>query len=172
MTAIHVHSLHKSYGSVHALRGIDLSIPATGQIVGLLGPNGAGKTTLVEILEGLRAASSGEVSVLGLNPATAPNQLRVRIGVQLQSTAFINELSVIETLRLYAAFYPRSLAPVDVLRKVDLEDRARRWSERCPVDSASASRSRWRCCTTRISTSSTSPRRVSIRWRAGRSTRS
>jgi ABC-2 type transport system ATP-binding protein len=124
MTAIHVHSLHKSYGSVHALRGIDLSIPATGQIVGLLGPNGAGKTTLVEILEGLRAASSGEVSVLGLNPTTAPNQLRARIGVQLQSTAFINELSVIETLRLYAAFYPRSLAPVDVLRKVDLEDKS------------------------------------------------
>jgi ABC-type branched-subunit amino acid transport system ATPase component len=61
MTAIHVHALRKSYGSVHALRGIDLSIPATGQIVGLLGPNGAGKTTLVEILEGLRIASSGTV---------------------------------------------------------------------------------------------------------------
>ena len=125
MIAIHVAALRKSYGSVHALRGIDLSIPATGQIVGLLGPNGAGKTTLVEILEGLRTASSGEVSVLGLDPATAPNELRARIGVQLQTTAFMNELSVIETLRLYAALYPRSLAPLDVLRKVDLEDKGK-----------------------------------------------
>lgn len=125
MTAIHVHALRKSYGTVHALRGIDLSIPATGQIVGLLGPNGAGKTTLVEILEGLRAASSGEVSVLGLNPATAPNQLRARIGVQLQTTAFMNELTVVETLRLYGALYPRSLAPAAVLRQVDLEDKSK-----------------------------------------------
>jgi ABC-2 type transport system ATP-binding protein len=125
MTAIHVEHLRKSYGSVHALRGIDLSIPATGQIVGLLGPNGAGKTTLVEILEGLRIASSGTVSVLDLDPAVAPNQLRARIGVQLQTTAFMNELSVVETLRLYAALYPRSLAPLDVLRQVNLEDKGK-----------------------------------------------
>ena len=63
---IDVRGLSKSYGSVHALGGIDLSIAATGQIIGLLGPNGAGKTTLVEILEGLRTPTSGSVSVLGL----------------------------------------------------------------------------------------------------------
>ncbi len=125
MIAIDVHDLRKSYGTVQALRGIDLSITATGQIVGLLGPNGAGKTTLVEILEGLRVATSGTVSVLGLNPATAPSQLRARIGVQLQTTAFIPELTVVETLRLYAALYPRSLAPAGVLQQVDLEDKAR-----------------------------------------------
>jgi ABC-2 type transport system ATP-binding protein len=136
MDAIEVRSLRKSYGDVEALRGIDLSIaggPSTGsgparaesraggQIVGLLGPNGAGKTTLVEILEGLRAASSGSVSVLGLDPAAAPAVLRARIGVQLQTTAFIPELTVTETLKLYAALYPRALAPAAVLGQVDLE---------------------------------------------------
>jgi ABC-2 type transport system ATP-binding protein len=125
MIAIDVHNLRKSYGAVDALRGIDLSIPATGQLVGLLGPNGAGKTTLVEILEGLRAPSSGTVSVLGLDPGKASTDLRARLGVQLQATAFIPELSVIETLRLYGALYPKSLAPLEVLRRVDLEDKAR-----------------------------------------------
>ena len=96
-----------------------------GQIVGLLGPNGAGKTTLVEILEGLRAPSSGTVSVLGLDPAKASVALRARLGVQLQATAFMPELTVVETLRLYGALYPASLAPADVLRRVDLEDKAK-----------------------------------------------
>ena len=67
MIAIEVRELKRSYGAVHALRGIDLSIAATGQIIGLLGPNGAGKTTFVEILEGLRTASSGSVSVRHLS---------------------------------------------------------------------------------------------------------
>src|SRR4029450_9181071 len=125
MIAIDVHNLRKSYGAVHALRGIDLSIRATGQLVGLLGPNGAGKTTLVEILEGLRAPSSGTVSVLGLDPAKACTALRARLGVQLQATAFMPELSVVETLRLYGALYPASLEPAAVLRRVDLEDKAK-----------------------------------------------
>jgi ABC-2 type transport system ATP-binding protein len=125
MIAIDVRTLRKSYGSVHALRGLDLSIEAGGRIVGLLGPNGAGKTTLVEILEGLRTASSGTVSVLGLDPSRAPNALRARIGVQLQTTAFVPELTVAETLRLYASLYPRSLPPTDVLARVDLVDKAK-----------------------------------------------
>jgi ABC-2 type transport system ATP-binding protein len=124
MIAIDVHALRKSYGSVHAVRGIDLSIPSTGQLVGLLGPNGAGKTTLVEILEGLRLPSSGTVSVLGLDPATASKALRARLGVQLQATAFVPELTVLETLRLYGALYPKARAPRDVLQRVDLGDKA------------------------------------------------
>jgi len=124
MTAIEVHALHKSYGAVHALRGIDLTIQGTGQIIGLLGPNGAGKTTLVEILEGLRVASSGTVSVLGLDPATASATLRTRLGVQLQATAFMPELTVLETLRMYGALYPRSGAPAGVLNRVFLADKA------------------------------------------------
>ena len=125
MIAIDVRALRKSYGRLQALRGIDLSIAGGGQIVGLLGPNGAGKTTFVEILEGLRAASSGTVAVLGLDPALAPSELRARIGVQLQTTAFVPELTVTETLRLYAALYPRSLAPAKVLSRVDLVDKAK-----------------------------------------------
>src|SRR5688572_11236182 len=106
MAAIDVRGLKKSYGEVHALRGLDLIIERTGQIIGLLGPNGAGKTTFVEILEGLRTATAGTVSVLGLDPATAPGALRARLGVQLQTTAFMNELNVVETLRLFEALYP------------------------------------------------------------------
>ena len=125
MIAIDVRALRKSYGAVHALRGIDLSIAATGQIVGLLGPNGAGKTTFVEILEGLRPATSGSVSVLGLDPAHASGALRARLGVQLQSTAFMQDLTVLETLRMYGALYPKTRAAADVLQRVDLVDKAK-----------------------------------------------
>src|SRR5262245_13720212 len=125
MNAIDVHALHKSYGALEALGGIDLSINAGGQIVGLLGPNGAGKTTLVEILEGLRPLTAGRVEVLGLDPAKSPMALRARIGVQLQTTAFMPDLTVSETLRLYAALYPKSLAATDVLKRLDLEDKVR-----------------------------------------------
>jgi ABC-2 type transport system ATP-binding protein len=130
MAAIEVQGLTKSYGAVHALRGVDLTIESSGQIIGLLGPNGAGKTTLVEILEGLRTASSGSVAVLGLDPSHAPAELRARLGVQLQTTAFMNELTVVETLRLYAALYPRIRLKADdtyrsILDRVDLPDKAK-----------------------------------------------
>jgi ABC-2 type transport system ATP-binding protein len=134
MSAIEVRELRKSYGArlrqgyggqaVHALRGIDLSIAATGQIIGLLGPNGAGKTTFVEILEGLRTPTSGSVTVLGLDPAHA-SALRARLGVQLQSTAFMEDLTVGETLKLYGALYPRARVATDVLGRVDLIDKAK-----------------------------------------------
>ncbi len=134
MIAIDVRALTKSYGAVHALRGIDLTIDSTGQIIGLLGPNGAGKTTLVEILEGLRTASSGTVTVLGLDPMHATAALRARLGVQLQSTAFLTELTVLETLRLYAALYPEPVGSAfrrldsrlgAVLERVDLQAKAK-----------------------------------------------
>jgi ABC-2 type transport system ATP-binding protein len=130
MSAIEVRGLRKSYGAVEALGGIDLSIHATGQIVGLLGPNGAGKTTLVEILEGLRPATAGAVSVLGLDPARAPGALRARLGVQLQATAFMDDLTVVETLRLYGALYPKGIRlkadPTGAaLERVDLHSKAR-----------------------------------------------
>ena len=89
---------------------MDLAIEAGG-CIGLLGPNGAGKTTLVEILEGLRERDSAGGRVLGLDPSTAPRELRLRIGVQLQATALPQELTVREILRLYAALYPRPRQP-------------------------------------------------------------
>jgi len=125
MFAIETRALRKDYGPVCALRGVDLTIDTGGQIVGLLGPNGAGKTTLVEILEGLRQPSSGSARVLSLDPQRAAATLRTQIGVQLQNTAFVPELTVVETLRLYAAFYPRSLPLAEILSMVDLADKAR-----------------------------------------------
>ena len=125
---IDVRGLTKSYGAVHAVRGIDLSIAATGQIIGLLGPNGAGKTTFVEILEGLRTATAGTVSVLGLDPARASGALRARIGVQLQTTAFMQDLTVTETLKLYGSLYPGASGfsrIVAALERVDLVDKAK-----------------------------------------------
>jgi len=120
---IEIERLSKSYGNTVALKDLSLRIEAGG-VVGILGPNGAGKTTLVEILEGLRSATSGQVSVLGMNPARQARALRERIGVQLQSTNFIEELTPLETLKLFAAFFKKSLPPGKVLEEVKLTDKA------------------------------------------------
>ena len=126
MPVIQAERVTKRYGAETALEGIDLEVEeGAGIILGLLGPNGAGKTTLLEILEGLRAPSGGRVRVLGLDPTVEPRRLRERIGVQLQATATIPELTVAETLRLFAAFYPRVLSLGEVLGRVALEDKAR-----------------------------------------------
>jgi ABC-2 type transport system ATP-binding protein len=121
---IETRALKRVYGSTVALNGVDLCIEAGG-IVGLLGPNGAGKTTLVEILEGLRTPSSGEVSVLGLDPAKQGRVLKERIGAQLQSTTIPIDLTPFEVLRLYASFYERSLPIEQVLQIVNLESKAK-----------------------------------------------
>ncbi|MEO8501483.1 MAG: ABC transporter ATP-binding protein [Vicinamibacteria bacterium] len=116
---IEVRSLAKSYEDVHALRGLSIDV-AQGGIVGLLGPNGAGKTTFVEILEGLRPATSGSVKVLGLDPLKSPAELRRRLGVQLQHTEFPEALTVDETFRLFGSFYPKTLETSKVLGAVNL----------------------------------------------------
>jgi ABC-2 type transport system ATP-binding protein len=116
MTAISVTDLRKSYGSYEALRGIDFRIE-TGEVFGLLGPNGAGKTTTVEILEGYRTRDGGEVSVLGKDPAHAGLDWRQRIGVVLQSGALYQNLTVTESLELFAGYYER---PLDVDRVIEL----------------------------------------------------
>ena len=84
--AIEVRGLHKSYGQVEAVRGIDLFV-SKGEVFALLGPNGAGKTTMVEILEGHRDRSAGDVSVLGYDPGRNDQALKRRIGIVLQSTS-------------------------------------------------------------------------------------
>jgi ABC-2 type transport system ATP-binding protein len=118
-------ALRKSYPKTEALRGVDLQIEEGGAIVGLLGPNGAGKTTLVEILEGLRTPTSGKASVLGLDPATQPRELRGRVGVQLQSTALPQDLTASEVVALFGAFYTKPRRPEDVLAQVGLGEKAR-----------------------------------------------
>ena len=126
---IEIEGLSKHYGATRALSNISLNIERGG-VVGLLGPNGAGKTTLVETLEGLCSPSSGRVRVLGLDPAREARLLRERIGVQLQSTAIPMELTPVETLRLFRSFFSRSLAPMELLTRVGLADKAKfrnRW---------------------------------------------
>ena len=115
-TAIQVSDLRKSYGEVEAVRGISFEL-AEGECLAMVGPNGAGKTTTVEILEGFRARSGGEVRVLGLDPETAGRDFRERIGIVLQSSGLDRNLTVRELVTLYGSFYP---APRDADQTVDL----------------------------------------------------
>jgi ABC-2 type transport system ATP-binding protein len=113
---IDVRGLHKSYGDVEAVRGIDLHVER-GEVFALLGPNGAGKTTTVEILEGYRERTAGEASVLGHDPAKGGVELKRRIGIVLQSTGVDPYLTVRETIDLYAGYYP---SPRNVDEVIDL----------------------------------------------------
>ena len=122
MNAVEVEGLRKSYDGNEAVRGISFSI-AAGEVFGLLGPNGAGKTTTVEILEGYRKRDAGTVSVLGTDPATAPDQWRGRLGVVPQSGDLFPNLTVAEHLRVFAGYYPAPRNPEDVIKLVGLEDK-------------------------------------------------
>jgi ABC-2 type transport system ATP-binding protein len=122
MPAVLVKDLHKTYGSHEAVRGIDFEIEA-GEVFGLLGPNGAGKTTTVEILEGYRTRDSGTVEVLGQDPQQADLVWRDRIGVVLQSSAMYPNLSVAESLELFAGYYRDPLDVDRVVVLVGLEEK-------------------------------------------------
>ncbi|HEX6264974.1 MAG TPA: ABC transporter ATP-binding protein [Actinomycetota bacterium] len=113
---IDVRGLRKSYGDVEAVRGIDVHVDR-GEVFALLGPNGAGKTTTVEILEGYRERTDGEISVLGHDPARAEAELKGRVGIVLQSTGVDPYLTVRETVDLYAGYYP---SPRDIDEVIDL----------------------------------------------------
>jgi ABC-2 type transport system ATP-binding protein len=120
--AISVRALRKNYGEVEAVRGIDFEIQ-TGEVFGLLGPNGAGKTTTVEILEGLRPRSGGEVTVLGFDPEKQTIRLKDRIGVCLQATNMPEKIRVREALHVFSSFYSRQVDSNDLLRRLQLEDK-------------------------------------------------
>jgi ABC-2 type transport system ATP-binding protein len=117
--AIEVHELRKRYADVEAVRGLSFRVER-GEVVGLLGPNGAGKTTTVEILEGYRDRTGGDVSVLGHDPAHAPLELRQRVGIVLQSAGFYPRVTVAEALRHFAGYYPAPRDPDETTALVGL----------------------------------------------------
>ncbi|HEX6936322.1 MAG TPA: ABC transporter ATP-binding protein [Actinomycetes bacterium] len=117
--AVVVSDLRKRYGERRAVDGVDLEV-ATGEVFALLGPNGAGKTTTVEILEGYRSRDAGEVSVLGEDPAHVGPQWRARVGIVLQSVSDLSELTVAETVRHFAGYYPAPRDPDEVIATVGL----------------------------------------------------
>jgi len=122
VTAISVRGLHKAYGPLEAVRGVDFDIEE-GEVFGLLGPNGAGKTTTVEILEGYRSRDAGEVSVLGHDPQRPGRDFRERIGVVLQQAQLWPNLTVRETHAAFAGYYARPRDVEDVIELVGLTEK-------------------------------------------------
>jgi ABC-2 type transport system ATP-binding protein len=123
MNAIVLDSLRKRYGDLWAVDGVSFEV-RSGEIFGMVGPNGAGKTTTIECLEGLRRATEGRASVLGLDPQRQGYELRERIGVQLQQSSLPDRLKVREVLDLFAAFYRRSVDWRPVLDELGLGEKA------------------------------------------------
>ena len=120
--AISVTDLRKSYGDFQALRGISFDI-REGEVFGLLGPNGAGKTTTVEILEGYRRRDTGSIEVLGFDPQRFEIGFRERIGVVLQQSQLLPNLTVAETHRIFAGYYEQPRDIDEVVQLVGLAEK-------------------------------------------------
>src|SRR5687768_17713802 len=121
--AIEVTELRKSYGDVEAVRGVSFSVER-GEVFGLLGPNGAGKTTTVEILEGYRRRSAGQVLVLGQDPEVRDRRLQERVGIVLQSCGFYPRVTVREAVTHFAKAYPKPRDPAEPIALVGLDAKA------------------------------------------------
>ena len=119
-----IRGLRKGFADVQAVDGIDLEV-RRGECFGLLGPNGAGKTTTIEICEGLTEPDAGNVELLGLNWKTGANELRQRIGIQLQETQFPDKLTVEETLRLFRSFFRKGISVDESIKTAQLEEKRR-----------------------------------------------
>src|SRR3954465_7813487 len=123
-STIAVRDLRKTYGDINAVDGVSFEVEA-GEFFGILGPNGAGKTTLLEVIEGLRNADSGSVSLLDMAPWPRNSKLLPRIGVQLQASSFFERLTAREQIRTFASLYGVGPAKADeMLETVGLSDKA------------------------------------------------
>jgi ABC-2 type transport system ATP-binding protein len=118
-----VRSLRKQFPKVLAVAGVDLDV-AAGEVFGLLGPNGAGKTTTLEMIEGLTPPDAGEIEICGLNWRDHAQQIRARIGVQLQATSLYNKITPREALDLFGSYYPKRRGTDELLDLVQLKDKA------------------------------------------------
>ena len=120
--AIEVRDLRKSYGEVEAVRGISFEV-GRGEVFCLLGPNGAGKTSIVEILEGYRTRTHGEVRVLGMDPARGERELHERVGIVLQESGVQNDLTVSELVEMYGRYHLRRRPVDEVIELVELGEK-------------------------------------------------
>lgn len=123
-TIIEVKELHKKYGDFHAVKGISFEVNE-GEIFGLLGPNGAGKSTTLEIIETLRSKTSGTVIVDGIDLDKHPEEIKKRIGVQLQASGYYPGLNLVELIQLFAGLYNEEVDAMELLDKVNLQDKAK-----------------------------------------------
>jgi ABC-2 type transport system ATP-binding protein len=121
---ITVQNLSKKYGEFEAVKQISFDV-YEGEIFGLLGPNGAGKSTTLEIIETLREKTSGKIIVDGIDLDRHPNEIKKRIGVQLQTSGYYPNLNLTELLKLFGGLYNRDIKPSELLGKVNLLDKAR-----------------------------------------------
>jgi ABC-2 type transport system ATP-binding protein len=119
-----VSNLKKSYNNFEAVKGISFEVHE-GEIFGLLGPNGAGKSTTLEIMETLRAKTAGDVTIGGFDLDKDPNEIKKIIGVQLQTSGFYPGLKLVELIQLFNGLYNKEVDPIELLRKVNLEDKAK-----------------------------------------------
>ncbi len=123
-TIISVKDLVKNYGAFQAVKGISFEV-AEGEIFGLLGPNGAGKSTTLEIIETLRPKTIGKVVVDGLDLDNQPNEIKKRIGLQLQSSGFYPNLNLLELIDLFCGLYNRNVDAIELLDSVNLRDKSK-----------------------------------------------
>ncbi|MEO6489014.1 MAG: ABC transporter ATP-binding protein [Ferruginibacter sp.] len=123
-TIISVKNLVKNYGNFNAVKDISFEV-FEGEIFGLLGPNGAGKSTTLEIMETLRKKTSGEVMIAGMDLDKQPDEIKKIIGVQLQTSGFYPGLNLIELIHLFGGLYNRPVNPLELLKKVNLVDKAK-----------------------------------------------
>lgn len=121
---IKVKNLKKSFGAVKAVRGVSFEVHK-GEIFGVLGPNGAGKTTMLEMMEGLRKPDSGLIEVAQVDVCKEPQKVKSQIGVQLQSSAFFDNLSLEELIKFFASLYGVKAHPRKILKEVELEEKAK-----------------------------------------------
>lgn len=123
-TILEVKDLTKTYeGNIQAVKGVSFSV-TRGEVFGILGPNGAGKTTTLEMIEGLRSITSGSVLLDGIKTEDEPYRVKQRIGIQLQSSAFFQNLKLTELLEMFASLYGSSIDPMELLSEVGLREKA------------------------------------------------
>lgn len=124
-----VRDLHKSYGHKEVVKGVSFEVKE-GEIFGIIGPNGAGKTTTFETIEALRPIEKGEVVLDGIDVAEHPAKIKEIIGIQLQSTAFYDKMTLVELLKMFASIYGRKVDPMELLADVELSEKASSYVEK------------------------------------------